>query len=183
MENTNIIDYKGYQIDIVQDDDEESNPRNWDNLGKMICFHQNYELGDKYQLNMDDFNNWNELRDYLIKELDSVVILPIRLYDHSGISISTTTEYPYNDVFDSGQVGFIFAAKQDILKEYSIKRISKKIIDKVRDMLILEVTIYNQYLTGDVWGYHLLKDDEEVFSCWGYFGYDECLKEAKKQAD
>lgn len=39
--------YKGYTIKIEQDDPMES-PREWDNVGTMICFHRNYSLGDKH---------------------------------------------------------------------------------------------------------------------------------------
>lgn len=38
-------DYKGYTIKIYHDEDAES-PRDWDNLGEMVCFHRRYNLGD-----------------------------------------------------------------------------------------------------------------------------------------
>jgi len=49
---------------------------------------------------------------------------------------------------------------------------------------------WNQYLSGDVYGYKISKvlsededgnpeDLEELDSCWGYYGEDECLKEAE----
>ena len=37
-----------YKIEVIQDSEPES-PREWDNLGNMICFHRNYNLGDKHQ--------------------------------------------------------------------------------------------------------------------------------------
>jgi hypothetical protein len=39
--------YKGYQIKIEQDELDES-PREWEPLGTMVCWHKNYELGDKH---------------------------------------------------------------------------------------------------------------------------------------
>ena len=38
---------KDLVLSIIQDVDAED-PRNWDNLGTMICFHRRYSLGDKH---------------------------------------------------------------------------------------------------------------------------------------
>ena len=52
-------------------------------------------------------------------------------------------------------------------------------IDKVRDLTLSEakkilegeVETYNQYLTGDVYGFILEKPDgEHIDSCWGFYG-------------
>lgn len=55
---------KGNRIlKIYQDmnEDEEESPRNWDNVGKMICFHREYKLGDKTDLTSNIFDSWKEL--------------------------------------------------------------------------------------------------------------------------
>ena len=39
------INYRGFEIKIYQDDMAE-NPREWDNIGRMLCKHRNYCLGD-----------------------------------------------------------------------------------------------------------------------------------------
>jgi hypothetical protein len=44
------------------------------------------------------------------------------------------------------------------------------------------VETWNQYLWGDVWGYVITDSDgEEVESgsCWGFYGLDACIEEAK----
>ena len=48
MHNNDVetIEYKGCTIRIVPNDSPES-PREWDNLGTMICSHRNYNLGDE----------------------------------------------------------------------------------------------------------------------------------------
>ena len=41
---------------------------------------------------------------------------------------------------------------------------------------------WNTYLCGDVWGFKITDttDDEEVDSCWGYYGEDQsCMEEAE----
>lgn len=130
---------------IFADENSES-PREWDNLGKMICSHGRYDLGDKHDYNPDNYSSLNEIKNDIIKKEDAVVILPLFLYDHSGISISTNTGYPFNDRWDAGQVGYIIANREMVKKEFDVKRITKKIIEKVTKILIGEVEVYDQYL-------------------------------------
>lgn len=146
-------------------------PRDWDNMGTMLCTHRRYSLGDtKEKFDFDNYNGWDEVKQALIKKKNVAVILPLYLLDHSGITMKTTS---FNDKWDSGQVGFIYASKEKIRKEYSVKRISKKLIEKVTKLLINEVAIYDQYLTGDVYRFEV-KDNEGniVDSCAGFYGSD-----------
>jgi hypothetical protein len=179
--------YKGYTIRIVQDTDPQD-PRDWDNLGTMVCFHNRYTLGDKTDLRSGDFNGWDELYNYLVKECDACIILPLYLYDHSGITMSCGNSYPYNDRWDAGQVGFIYISHEKIRKEYSVKRITKTLKDRVTKYLEGEVKTYDDYLRGDVYGF-IVEDEEEenIESVWGFFGYpegkDEAMSEAKAIVD
>ena len=166
-----------YLIEVEQDDNTES-PREWDNLGKMICFHGRYDLGDKH-----DFSR-EEAQEFL-KSKEICVSLPLYLYDHSGITMSTS---PFGCRFDSRCVGFIYVTKEQVRKEYGVKRINKELIEKVTNVLESEVKTYDQYLTGDVYGYRIYKvtecelgheHKEEVDSCWGFYGEDECMTEAE----
>jgi hypothetical protein len=68
-----------------------------------------------------------------------------------------------------------------VRKEYNVKRITKDIVEKVRKVLKGEVETYDQYLTGEVYGYRISKVEvcdkgcehkEEVDSCWGYYGME-----------
>jgi hypothetical protein len=173
-----------YLIEIKQDMSPES-PREWYNLGKMICFHNRYSLGDKHDYNSNDYSGWDEQLKVISKNEDVCVILPVYLYDHSGITMKTTS---FGCPWDSGQVGWIFISKEKVRKEYSVKRISKKLKERITGYLINEVKTYDQYLTGDVYGYEISKitkcdlgheHTEELDSCWGFFGESECMKEAE----
>jgi len=183
------IEYKGYNINIYPDDNPD-NPRNWDNLGTMVCFHKEYDLGDKTDLTSDMFNDWEELEANLIKEKQAVVIAPLYLYDHSGISIKIGNFYgcglPQGHArFDSGQIGFIYVDKETLKKEYSVKRITKKTKDKAREVLENEVKTYNDYVSGNVYGYQVEdKEENDIDSCWGFIGdTDDMIKEAKGNID
>ena len=154
MEPINTIRQGNYVLEIFQEDSPES-PREWDNLGTMICFHRRYNLGDEGNFfSPDNFNSWEEQREWIEKSIKPVVLLPLYLYDHSGITISTS---PFSCQWDSGQVGWIFVTKEQVRKEYGVKRITKDIVEKVTNVLEGEVKTYDQYLTGDVYGYRLSK--------------------------
>jgi hypothetical protein len=173
-----------YLIEIFPDNDPET-PREWSNLGKMICFHKRYSLGDKHDYNHSDYNSWDEMEKAIVKENNVAVILPLYLYDHSGITISTT---PFSCGWDSGRIGFIYVSKEDVLKEFGGKIVTKKLKEKAEGILKGEVKTYDQYLVGDVYGYKISKvstceqgheHKEEIDSCWGFYGEDYCMEEAE----
>ena len=167
-----------FTVEVEQDTDAED-PRAWmDHLGTMACFHSRYTLGDKdHGYRSSDYNSWAEMKKAITKQEDALVILPIYMYDHSGITISTT---PFSCPWDSGQIGFIFVSKSKVRKEYNKKLISKQLKEKVTQYLIGEVKEYDQYLTGDVYGYIITDNDTQgAESCWGFYGYNECVEEAK----
>jgi len=164
-------------LKIVQDDIAES-PREWDNMGTMVCFHRRYNLGDEHDYNSSDYNSFEELKDQIEKDHNVAVILPLYLYDHSGITISTT---PFSCSWDSGQVGWIYVTKDEVKENYGVKKMSKKILARVTNYLLADVKTYDQYLTGEVYGFQLVQvstcdcghDEEEILdSCWGFFGHD-----------
>ena len=138
--------------------------------------------------------------------------LPLWLYDHSGITMSCgTRSYPYNDRWDSSAVGWIVALKSTIMKEIGTEYVLDENGERIKvehphengpstwsyktrplteetwrkravEIMESDVAVYDQYLTGDVYGYNLYEadpteDDEEPDwedsdSCWGFFGTD-----------
>lgn len=175
--------YKGYTIEIYTDDNPES-PRENDNIGTMVCFHGSYDLGDKgHGYTQDGQSSWAELEEKLIQD-GAAIVLPLYLYDHGGITISTGE---FSCPWDSGQVGFVFVTKAKLHKEYG-KRITKKVIATATGCMEGEVKEYDNYLTGNIYGYKVLDEDGlELDSCWGYYGdYDDeygALVEAKSAID
>lgn len=167
-----------YRIDIMPDDMSDS-PRSWDNMGTMVCFHREAILGDKHDYKSSDYNSWNEMEKAIIANEDVAVILPLYVYQHGGMTMNTTG---FSCRFDSGQVGFIFASKKVLREEYGVKYVTQKVRDKALKVLLGEVETYDQYLTGDVYGYRITdtETDEGLDSCWGYYGSDYCMEEAKR---
>lgn len=180
-------EYKGYTIRIEHDDDPLNPRTEWDNLGTMVCFHRRYVLGDKHEYRAENYGGWDELRKELEKEEDAAIILPLFLMDHSGITMScSSSRFAMCDSagWDWGQVGFIFVSKEKLRKEYVKKRLSQKTLELVENVLLQEVETYDQYLTGDVWGFIIGNDDDDhIESCWGFFGHDYCKQEAESIVD
>ena len=193
MQYVETIEYKGHEISIYQDETVESPVDTYDMLGKMVCSHSRYNLGHvQVEDGMDGWydhlasehdlvyrNDWYpeehgkvEYEDYVQKWVEAnLIILPLYLYDHSGITMNTKG---FHCQWDSGQVGFVYVSKQKAKEEWKWNKLSKKRVEKIRDILRSEVQTYDHYLTGSVYGYSIEGDHSED-SCWGYYGssYDE----------
>ena len=195
--------YKGYDIYITLDYEPED-PRHWDNVGTMVCWHRRYDLGD--QQSKDDPETWlrnllemgdNDNPTWSIDQLldrarEEYLILPLYLYDHSGISMSTINTYPFNDRWDAGQVGWIYCSKERAIKEWGKKNYTQDVAVRVFKCLTQEVATYNDYLTNNVYGYEITEknDPEPIESCYGFYpsegdspAYKYCLEEARGTVD
>jgi hypothetical protein len=167
----------GRTLRMVQDDSVDS-PRDWDNLSRMIFFGKYGYLGDKHSFDFDcEFDSRDEFiekgSEIVKKEFNCVIVKPVHCYLHSGLGISTSYEYPYNCRWDSGTIGFAIVTKEDIRKEYNVKRIGQKHIDLADKVLEGEVKTLNQYVSGEVYGFVIEDSDGTVEdSCYGFYGSD-----------
>jgi hypothetical protein len=123
------------EIDIEPEESLLYNPRENDNLGTMAFFHKRYRLGDNHKLTIQDAQNISYSKKY--------ISIPVYMYDHGGIAISTQ---PFSCPWDSGQLGIIFVELKTALKEFNRKRSSKQFEKIVKNALTSEVTDYNNYL-------------------------------------
>jgi len=182
-----VIEKDGRRAEIFYDDCAEDPRHVFDELGVMVCMHSRYKLGDnKIKLDRDEFGSWNEIEDHLIQDYNAKVILPLYLYDHSGITMSTTG---FSCGWDSGQVGFIFADHTSCVKEFG----ENYSCEAIKKILNTEVELYDLYLRGEVYGYQImdkrkcphchepLEDEyEETDSCSGFYGLED-VKEAANE--
>lgn len=191
------------RLSIYYDSDCES-PRQYDNVGKMVCWHRRHDLGDSHNLNCETFHeelaqqvddsveeqlyrvkgelydvlyhcvtvdgglNWSEGCQYahnatqplahaiVERALDGCAILPLYLYDHSGLAMSTSG---FSCPWDSGPVGYIYCLPETIEREFNGD------MEKARKALETEVEVYSAYLSGECFGYQLGDD-----GCCGFIG-------------
>lgn len=162
--------FKNHLIKIFVDENPED-PRKWDNMSTMVCFHRRYNLGDKHEYKKHDYTSWEDLEKNIIEDNGPCLIYPLYLYDHSGISISMGKDREKG--WDSCCVGFIFISYAKIRQEYSVKRITKKTLARAQKCLEAELKTYDEFLTGEVYGFQVFdspEDDNEIESCWGFYG-------------
>jgi hypothetical protein len=171
--------YKNCTIELVSDPHPES-PRTWDNVGTIACWHRRYILGDEqpktcateYLENLARAVVRDAYPESLFeKNLQNIlnkhyVILPVYLYDHSGITIRTS---PFSCPWDSGQVGIIYASLEDA-KLHWPKLKGKTLRSTLTACLQGEIDTYDTYLQGGVIGW-VTKDEEgnQIESVWGYY--------------
>ena len=245
------------KLRIERDEFPDPPPRDWDNVGTMVCWHHRYILGDEQP--SEDPDAWlNNLADEYLGDIPerveqaanyfygtssrfgdvaylkrareealyganrsdidhartkawirremsegddlaridtdlareiarlealigkwNVVMLPLYLYDHSGITMSTGS---FGCPWDSGQVGFIYMTREKAEENWpSLKDDPDALRLKAEERLEAEVEVYDQYLTGEVYGYVIEDDDgEEVESCWGFYGEEDAQQEGEK---
>lgn len=197
----------GLILQVIADDDRES-PRDWSTNATMVCDHRRYNLGDDdghatardaIRSSRDYSEAWEDCeKDGLdfsegpdlykaIQRCTDILSLPLYLYDHSGITMSTGR---FSCPWDSGQVGFIFMTKAKILEAFMAKgtRLTPALKAKAYGYMESDVTVYDQYLTGDVWGYTIeaangddLPDDCDT-SLWSLYGLNYAIKEGMEAA-
>jgi hypothetical protein len=177
-----------YTLQVVPDIDPQNPRTEWSDATYMVCWHNNYKLGDAHNAlpiavpNPSDHGGWEELEAELRKRFRAqgdpvALILPLYLYDHSGITMRTT---PFSCGWDSGQVGFVLVTQKQLRENWGVKRPSTKRKEQLYDYMRAEVQTYDDYLTGNVYGYEIRNDEDEVVeSCWGFYGEKYCRQEGE----
>jgi hypothetical protein len=127
------------------------------------------------------------IQEYLRVEYGATVVLPLFVYEHSGITMRVGANV--NDLasrgrvmgddagWDTSLVGFIFDTPEN-LAETGCPR------DQIEEALRAEVEEYAQYLEGAVCGF-VVRDtetDEHLDSCWGFYDDADCMSEGKAVA-
>jgi len=131
----------GYKL-VIHHDEFADSPRDWYNLGTMVTWHRSYVSPDT-----NDFREPTDFIEWWQENGKDGVLMPVYILDHSSVSFSTT---PFNESWDSGLIGYIYATAEDI-KESGVER------DLVKDILTSEVDTYSQWANGNVYGYELSK--------------------------
>ena len=152
---------KSYSIEPCEFPDS---PRDDSNIGIMACFHTRYDLGDKVTFSHKDFNSWAEMETFIKLKEKATAILPLYLYDHSGLSISTK---PFACKFDSGQIGFIFTRKTGNVEE-------------IYRTLQAEVDVYDTYISDGVWDVLIYENGEVVDTITNVYGWKDAEDIAKE---
>lgn len=165
------ITEKGLTLNVHLDSSPESPRDDESNAGTMVCWHSRYSLGDEH--------HYESPKDFLSKEgQKAYVILPLYLYEHSALSISTESFIgrAVHAEFDSGQVGFIYISSDQVKAKTGLEPTEEN-KEQVKNILESEVEIYDQYLNGDAYSFEITDQDGELI-VGGERYYADSLKDA-----
>lgn len=194
MTTIESVKHNGYTIKIWIDEDS-SNPREeFDNIATMVSFAKRYTIGDEqhrevgpwladlvselYGKRVDRFDDAIRSEDPVAMRRawllvgGKATVLPLYLYDHSIQSISTRTFHgrAQHAAWDSGQVGYIYVTDDKIKHEFSLTE-PADILEKAKQVMVAEVETYDQWMTGQVYGYTIVDADGNSHdSCGGFYG-------------
>jgi hypothetical protein len=157
------------RYEILNDEDPQHPRKEFDVFGTILYTSSRYELGDE-RVSAEEIQS---------KTQDtSVIALPVFAFIHGSVTLNTGG---FDCPWDSGQCGIIYITKDKVRETFKVKRISTTLLKQVRETLQSEVKTYSQYLSGEVYGYRILNDqNEEVDSCWGFYGLENVEAEAKE---
>lgn len=142
---------------------------------------------------VDEAENLEYLRDSIMEYLpmedltalcgNDLVILPLYLYEHTGLAMNTSG---FSCRWDSGQCGYIWTTTKRAMEIMGHPTgTGKECLERITESLQAEVSLYDSYLQNDCYGYIVeqYQDGEwtEVDSCWGYYCSGSPLHEIAKE--
>jgi hypothetical protein len=160
--------YKGFEIEVCQDQYCNNSPRDWSTLG-IIAIVQNRYFECSETVTQETVND-------ILNDPD-LISLPVYAHIHSNVSLSTSD---FSDRFDSGMAGVIYVSKHAAKKEFGDIFSEEIILSNLKS----EVNTYSMWLSGDVLGYTIKLNGDVIDSCWGFYDTAEnVLIQAKEAAD
>lgn len=207
----------GYDNDGICD-----SPREWCNVGRMEVSYRGYDLGDgepgEFRVECEDCLGYGSVNGddpcatcdgdgsptvdpcfYYRKEYGARVVLPLFIYEHSGITIragaplTSITEEGIRSTgrfvgdeagWDTSFVGFIFDTPQGVKQCIGDDATD----EQIRACLESEVKAYASYLEGDISYFAVEVDDMTVDNCYGFIGdresaESECISSMEDRAE
>ena len=179
--------YNGYTIRVQVDEDATHPFDDMCMFGTFLSTFRNLRSTDDAPTHLvQECQGFESLVKTISKRYGPALVLKVRGYCHGGttVRVMDTPSGQFACPFDSGWAGVIYATHKEIREKFRVKKVSKKVLDEARSILKMEIGLLDQYLNGEMYGY-IIEDEhgEEVDSCWGYYGLECCLTEAREAVD
>lgn len=180
---------------VIKRDDDAPSPRWGDNVGQFWSdgMHRRYNFHEQGadevlarikdaergrmddDIDPDDWDNteWiNYLREIEDKRKDEWAIVPVYMYEHSGISLSCS---PFSCGWDSGMIGFMICDR-----EQAEMTLGEWDYDKVVQSIVAEVEALDEYYVYGGYMYEVIEykkcdccgheEEVEADTCCGFVG-------------
>jgi len=170
------IEYRDYEIEIVPDDSSQS-PNDWGNDDHFLVYdHKDLYIEkegfDPNKIFFDWYHEEGEL--FHQKTYEGYWVFGVDAYIHGGVHLALR---------GSSKAAMLPDRRWDVSFKgfYLVKRQKGTWTeDEARVLAEGMIESWNQYLSGDVWGYNIPDLNE---SCWGYYGQEQCIEDAKNIID
>lgn len=111
------------------------------------------------------------------------VICQLAVGQPATFVLRLTQAAPFSCPWDSGQVGYIYVTFERARQEHGWKVMTKARRAKLIECLQDEVKAYDDYLTGQVYGYVLTNDNgDTIDSLWGIYDVEYARVAARNAA-
>jgi hypothetical protein len=158
-----VFEKNGYKITIGEDTDATAPDDHADENAFLVTTRNRYFQvegpgGETADTIGDNLEEWEKT--HYVYKLNALI--------HSGVRLSIESDLKeYYMGFDSGQIGFVLVVRDESEIPHPFEY-AKGMVEE-----------WNQYLSGDVWGF-TIEDGEEnhIDSCWGFYGFEYCKTEA-----
>jgi hypothetical protein len=142
-----------------------------DNLCSFALDHRRYSLPWESHVAKSDIRSHEHGSAMLAKAYPrGSLVLPVRGYDHGGLAMSLSTEYPFNDQWDSGWLGWIVCPANVFKAEFGWRNLSAKRRALMRATAARELREYDDWGNGLCWRFELLRDGKVVDKDNGLIG-------------
>lgn len=172
----------GYTVEVTYDMDPES-PREWDNACRLVMSHNRYRFPNEADVDFDAYDGWDEVEKALRSKHRAHLIVPVYMYDHSGLAFRAGRGFGDVDSgrWDWGQVGFAYLTKSDLRREWGKDQEREQ---KALASIEAELDAYESFVNGNVYCFSVEDEDGNLIeSCAGFYDMDDALKEGKSIAE
>lgn len=139
-----------YVVKVIVDPCQP-NPREWDHLGTMVFFGEYHHKNEEEFSSLESFLEWE-------KE-EKPIILELRVSSQGDRIVGE--EY----IGASEPDGFIYVSREAARKEFG-----RNYRKRALALLECELKILSYCLAGEVYGYQVWHNGEEIDSCYGFIG-------------
>jgi hypothetical protein len=165
-----------YTVEIHHDEDYDSDYLLGNDDIFIVADHRQFNVGNKDA----GFNTIEDVQTMVEDDDDDdteYAVFDLFAYIHSGIMLKLRE---FSCQWDSGQIGYVLVKRSVGWVPKEGEETNAPAMRRAAESVVSE---WNEILFGNVYGFRVLKGDEEVDSCWGfvgdYDGDDGCLEEAR----